>query len=198
MAAHYAMPNDEQPEVCYIQWIQRGSSKLPDYIQDFIPVGERIDNSKTTTALLKNIKNYVATTFADPKIRHKVETDVVTLLRTKSDNREAVHIEEDIDVLLNSALTTYGLTDKPQFAQYRQDNNIVLDSSFNVDANKLKPYEKFDLSLANKGILIKGDMGQLGESIFVEEDESHRKYLKIELAPDEFEQITQRYESLLQ
>lgn len=41
-------------------------------------------------------------------------------------------------------------------------------------------------------------MGQLGESIFVEEDESHRKYLKIELAPDEFEQITQRYESLLQ
>lgn len=198
MAAHYAMPNDEQPEVCYIQWIQRGSSKLPDYIQDFIPVGERIDNSKTTTALLKNIKNYVATTFADPKIRHKVETDVVTLLRTKSDNREAVHIEEDIDVLLNSALTTYGLTDKPQFAQYRQDNNIVLDSSFNVDANKLKPYEKFGLSLANKGILIKGDMGQLGESIFVEEDESHRKYLKIELAPDEFEQITQRYESLLQ
>lgn len=198
MAAHYAMPNDEEPEVCYIQWIQRGSTKLPDYIQDFIPVGERIDNGKTTSALLKNIKNYVATTFTDPKIRHKVETDVVTLLRTKSDNREAVHIEEDIDALLNNALTTYGLADKPQFAQYRQDNNIVLDSSFNVDANKLKPYEKFDLSLANKGILIKGDMGQLGESIFVEEDESHRKYLKIELAPDEFEQITQRYESLLQ
>jgi len=198
MATHYTMPNDEQPEIYYIQWIQRGKSKLPDYIQDFIPVGERIDNGKTTSALLRTIKNYTASVFKDPKIRHKVETDVVTLLRTKSDNGESVHIEDDIDVLLDSALRTYGLTEQPQFAQYRQVNNIVLDSSFNVDAEKLKPHEKFDLSLPDKGIIIKGDIGQLGENIFVEEDECHKKYLKIELEDTEFKQITQRYESLLQ
>lgn len=199
MATHYAMPNNQQPEDCYIQWIQRGSAKLPEYIQDFIPVGEKIDNGKTTTALLKNIKNYVATAFPDPKIRHKVETDVVTLLRSKFESGESVHIENDIDVLLNSALTTHGLDTQPKFCDYRQEHNIVLDSSFKVDSNKLKPYEKFDLSLSEKGILIKGDMGQLGESIFVINDESNnKKYLQIELDQNEFEQITQRYESLLQ
>lgn len=199
MAEHYVLPNSEQPEDSYIQWIQRGRTKLPDYIQNFIPVGERIDNSKATSALLKNIKNYTASVFEDPKIRHKVETDVVTLLRTKSNKGESVHIEEDIDELLNSALTTHGLENKPQFAQYRQTNNIVLDSSFNVDADKLRPYEKFDLSLTNKGILIRGEMKELGKTIFVDKDEnSEKKYLRIELAEDEFEQITQRYKSLLQ
>lgn len=63
----------------------------------------------------------------------------------------------------------------------------------------MKPYEKFDLSLANKNILIKGEMKQLGESIFVIEDEHNdKKYLQIELDQEEFEQITQQYESLLQ
>lgn len=199
MAAHYALPNDEQPESYYIQWIQRGNSKLPDYIQDFIPVGERIDNGKITSTLLKNIKNYTASVFNDPKIRHKVETDVVTLLRNKFERGESVHIEDDIDALLDSALTTHGLDTQPKFCDYRKENNIVLDSSFKVDSSKLKPYEKFDLSLSNKGILIKGDMGQLGESIFVIKDESNdKKYLQIELDQKEFDQITQRYESLLQ
>lgn len=199
MAIHYAMPNGEQPETCYIQWIQRGSTKLPEYIQDFMPVGEKIDNGKSTSSTLKNVKNYITTVFEDMKTRHKVEADVVTLMRNKYDRGEAVHIEEDIDVLLNSALTTYGLTDKPQFSTYRQDNNIILDSSFKVDEGKLKPYEKFDLSLSNKGITIKGEMKQLGESIFVIEDEnSDKKYLQIELDSEEFEQITLRYKSLLQ
>lgn len=199
MAAHYALPNDEQPESYYIQWIQRGNSKLPDYIQDFIPVGERIDNGKITSTLLKNIKNYTASVFNDPKIRHKVETDVVTLLRNKFERGKSVHIEDDIDALLDSALTTHGLDTQPKFCDYRKENNIVLDSSFKVDSSKLKPYEKFDLSLSNKGILIKGDMGQLGESIFVIKDESNdKKYLQIELDQKEFDQITQRYESLLQ
>ena len=199
MAAHYAMPNDAQPEVSYIQWIQRGSAKLPEYIQDFIPVGEKIDNGKSTSSTLKSVKNYIATVFEDAKTRHKVESDVVTLMRNKYEHKEAVHIEEDIDALLNSALTTYGLADKPQFSTYRQENNIILDSSFKVDEEKLKPYEKFDLSLANKGILIKGEMKELGNTVFVETDENSNKiYLKIELEQDEFSQITQRYESLLQ
>ncbi|KGQ63152.1 nucleoid-associated protein [Gallibacterium anatis] len=199
MSAHYAMTNDEQPETYYIQWIQRGHAKLPDYIQDFIPVGERIDNSRSTTATLKSVKNYIATVFEEPKIRHKVEADVVTLMRNKYENGEAVHIEEDIDTLLSSALTTYGLTGKPDFSTYRQEHNIVLDSSFKVDVGKLKPYEKFDLSLSNKGITIKGEMKELGNTVFVETDEnSDKKYLKIELEQEEFNQITQRYESLLQ
>ncbi|MFB6349841.1 nucleoid-associated protein [Moraxella sp. ZJ142] len=198
MQKHYAMPNDEQPEGCYIQWIQRGNTKLPDYIQDFIPVGEKIDNGKSTSATLKTIKNYTTSVFEDPKIRYKVESDVVTLMRTKYENGESVHIEEDIDTLLNNALTTYGLENRPKFSDYRQTNNIVLDSCFKVDEGKLRPYEKFDLSLPNKGITVKGEMGQLGESIFVEEDKYHKKYLKIELEQDEFDQITQRYESLLQ
>lgn len=199
MAAHYVMPNGEQPKTYYIQWIQRGSTKLPKYIQDFIPVGERIDNSKSTYSTLKEVKNYIATIFEDTKTRHKVESDVVTLMRNKYERREAVHIEEDIDSLLNSALTTYGLTNKPQFSAYRQANNIILDSSFKVDEGKLKPHEKFDLSLSNKGITIKGEMKQLGSSIFVIEDEnSDKKYLQIELDSEEFEQITQRYDSLLQ
>lgn len=199
MATHYAMSNNQQPEDCYIQWIQRGSAKLPDYIQNFIPVGEKIDNGKSTLSTLKSIKNYTASVFEDPKVRNRVDSDVVTLLRTKYENSEAVHIEEDIDTLLNSALTTYGLTDKPQFSTYRQDNNIVLDSSFKVDSSKLKPYEKFDLSLAKKNILIKGEMKQLGESIFVIKDEQNdKKYLQIELDQEEFDLITQRYKSLLQ
>ncbi len=42
-------------------------------------------------------------------------------------------------------------------------------------------------------------MKQLGESIFVIEDEHNdKKYLQIELDQEEFEQITQQYESLLQ
>ena len=168
-------------------------------ISKIIPVGEKIDNGKSTSSTLKSIKNYTASVFEDPKVRNKVDSDVVTLLRTKYENGEAVHIEEDIDTLLNSALTTYGLTDKPQFSTYRQENNIVLDSSFKVDSSKLKPYEKFDLSLAKKNILIKGEMKQLGESIFVIEDEQNdKKYLQIELDQEEFDLITQRYKSLLQ
>ncbi|AIZ78450.1 nucleoid-associated protein [Actinobacillus equuli] len=199
MAAHYAMPNGDQPDNYYIQWIQRGNSKLPEYIQEFIPVGEKIDNGRTTSSLLKNVKNYTSEVFKDPKIRHKVETDIVTLMRNKFENGESVHIEEDIDVLLNSALTTYGLDNQLKFSEYRQEHNVVLDSSFKVDAAKLKPYEKFDLSLSNKGILIKGEMKELGKTVFVETDETNeKKYLKIELEQDEFSQITQRYESLLQ
>lgn len=110
MATHYLMSNNQQPEDCYIQWIQRGGAKLPDYIQNFIPVGEKIDNGKSTSSTLKSIKNYTASVFEDPKVRNKVDSDVVTLLRTKYENVEAVHIEEDIDTLLNSTLTTYGLT----------------------------------------------------------------------------------------
>lgn len=199
MAAHHSMSNDEQPDNYYIQWIQHGNAKLPEYIQEFIPVGEKIDNGKSTSSLLKNVKKYISDTFQDPKIRHKVETDVVTLMRNKFESGESVHIEEDIDVLLNSALTTYGLESQSKFSDYRQENNIILDSYFKVDEGKLKPYEKFDLSLANKGILIKGEMKELGKTIFVETDENNEKtYLKIELEQDEFSQITQRYESLLQ
>ena len=63
----------------------------------------------------------------------------------------------------------------------------------------MKPYEKFDLSLAKKNILIKGEMKQLGESIFVIEDEQNdKKYLQIELDQEEFDLITQQYKSLLQ
>ena len=42
-------------------------------------------------------------------------------------------------------------------------------------------------------------MKQLGESIFVIEDEQNdKKYLQIELDQEEFDLITQRYKSLLQ
>ncbi|MFA9499196.1 nucleoid-associated protein [Mannheimia sp. E30BD] len=198
MAKHYTTPNHEN-ETYYIQWIQRGSTRLPSYIQDFIPVGMKIDNGISTSSLLKNIKNYTASVFSDPKIRHQVETEVVTLLRTKFDHNNEVHIEEDIDVLLNNALNTHGIKGKSTFFTYRQENNIILDSSFKVDESKLRKYEKFDLSLSNKNIQIKGEMQQLGSSVLVVEDEnSEKKYLQIELDQEEFEQITKRYKSLLQ
>lgn len=194
MKGHYNASNASQyTGTNYIQWIQRGSSKLPDYIQDFIPVGMKIDNTKTTLSLLKNVEKYLEKICDNSKICHKIEMDVVTLMRTKFDNRESVHIEDDIDTLLDSALTTYGLDDKPSFSTYRQENDIVLDSSFKVDERNLKLYETFDLSLPKKGILIKGNMEQLGENIRVTSD---KKILQIKLEEDEAERLTQRYPSL--
>jgi nucleoid-associated protein len=196
MALHHANPNDP-PQDNYIQWIQRGSSKLPEYIQEFVPVSEQIDNGKTTNLLLQSVMNYTESTFDDLKTRQKVETDITTLMRTKLDQGEPVHIEEDIDKLLDTALTTHGLNDKPKFNEYRQTNNIVLDSSFRVDGQKLQRYEKFDLSLAEKGITIKGTKSEIGESIkavTIEED----KYLQIKISDDEYTELTTRYKALVQ
>ncbi|MEL1713013.1 hypothetical protein V2W47_19730, partial [Acinetobacter baumannii] len=32
----------------YVSWIQKGSDKIPEYIQDYIPVKYRIDDKKAT------------------------------------------------------------------------------------------------------------------------------------------------------
>lgn len=197
MAKHYNMPHNEQPDTDYIQWIQRSKVKLPEYIQDFIPVGEKIDNGKTTSSLLKCLMKYTQSVFSDAKTRYKVETDVITLMRNKFEHGESVHIEDDIDPLLDSALKTYQLDHQAKFSDYRQQEHIVLDSFFKVDGNKLKRYETFDLSLTDKSIVIKGKMDQLGESI-VAVEQNGKKYLQIELNQKEYDSITTRYKSLLQ
>src|SRR5690606_38220722 len=50
-------------EINYIQWIQRRSIKLPDYIQDFIPVGRKIDDRKSTGLFFSALNDFLNDTF---------------------------------------------------------------------------------------------------------------------------------------
>ncbi len=196
MKSHYDDPNNE-PQNSYIQWIQRGSKKLPDYIQEFIPVSQKIDNTKATKNFIKYLQSYTEQTFEDDAIRNKVEADVYTLMRTKLDNNEPIHIEEDIDTLLETALTTYGITDKPNFSEYRENNEIVLDSSFKIDKENLNKVEKFNFSLKEKGITIKGTIAELGDSVkAIDDTDNDEIYLKITLSREEYTDFTNKYKSL--
>lgn len=187
----------ETPADSYVKWVQRSKSGLPDYIQDFIPVSQRIDDSKATKSFLTYFQEYAETVFEDENVRSKVQSDVYTLMRTKADKNEPIHIEEDIDPLLESALKTYGIENKPKFNEFRQEKKVSLDSSFHVDNNKLAKVENFALSFSETGITVKGKVAELGSSIKAFSDpQTGKKYLQIEMSDDEFNTITARYKSL--
>ncbi len=44
----------------YVSWIQKGSDKIPEYIQDYLPVKYRIDDKKATSKLIKKLGEFLS------------------------------------------------------------------------------------------------------------------------------------------
>ena len=176
----------------YVRWIERRSARLPEYIQDFIPVNRTINDKQATTELIKTLNRYLQETFADDETgKSQLRANVLDIMRQKQKNNDHVHLEEEIDPLIESFLAVHG-SETTTFATWRQEQGVELNSSFKPEKSTLDRFEKFKITLPESGITIQGNQEDLGRKVtLVSQDESFS--LSIEIDADEKEYLEGKY-----
>lgn len=190
---HLSKTNDFEPN--YIRWIQRRSGKLPDYIQEFIPVGKKIDDRKSTKDFFSALNDFLTSTFEKEDARAEVQSEVVAIMRTRFDNGETIHIEEDIDPIVTSAMKRFGVEKLPDFGDFRSKKKLQLNSSFIPEKSTLESFERFKIELSDGDISIRGKTKDLGRKVQIFTD-GGEKYLKIRLHESEYNQLRERHSQL--
>jgi hypothetical protein len=195
MKAHFEQGKDAVTP--YVRWIERRSARLPEYIQDFIPVGSKINDTKATTELIREFDRYLQETFADDETgKSQLRTDVLAMMRQKQKNDDHVHLEEEIDPLIENFLAVHGI-EKTAFATWRQEQGIELNSSFKPEKSTLDRFEKFKITLPGSGITIQGNQEDLGRKvILVSQDDSFSLSVEIDAAEKEY--LEGKYPSIRQ
>ena len=191
MKAHFAQGKNNTP---YVRWIEgrHAGLRLPNYIQDFIPVSSRIDDKKATTELICEFDRYLQETFADDETgKSQLRADVLAMMRQKQKNDDHVHLEEEIDPLIENFLVVHGIK-KTAFATWRQEQGVELNSFFIPEKTALNQFEKFKFTLPESGITIQGNQEDLGRKItLVSQDDTCS--LAIEIDAEEKEYLEGKY-----
>ena len=131
-------------------------------------------------------------TFADDETgKSQLRANVLDIMRQKQKNNDHVHLEEEIDPLIESFLAVHG-SETTTFATWRQEQGVELNSSFKPEKSTLDRFEKFKITLPESGITIQGNQEDLGRKVtLVSQDESFS--LSIEIDADEKEYLEGQY-----
>lgn len=187
----------------YIQWIQKGtSSKIPEYIQDFLPIRIRLDDTVATTKLMKSLINYLDGSPFDEKSKKGIQSEVLTLLGHKAKNKESVNIVDDIDPILatKSTLSDLTIAVEDSFKTFRDNNGYAAsdENNSNVFAPATKPLRNFELFSFNLGdeetISVSGSRSLLGEDIKLKDDGSNGAIIEIKVSSDNLPAIRRIFE----
>ena len=176
----------------YIQWIERKKNKLPDYIQNFIPVSERINDKVATTQFINAFKRFSEQTFENEDVRFEIQKTVYDYLDECHKQGKSIHIEDDIDPIIEAEMKAKGLEDKPTFSDYRTSEQIQLDSSFSPNKEVVNNSKTFKFSSKTSELSIRGRSKDLGRRVKLV-SESNKKYIKIELDKDDYDRFKEQY-----
>lgn len=180
----------------YIQWIQKGtSSKIPEYIQDFLPIRVRLDDTVATTKLMKSLINYLDESPFDEKSKKEIQSEVLTLLGYKAKNKESVNIVDEIDpiIAIKGTLSNLTIAVEDSFKAFRENNGYAAtdENNSNIFAPATKPlqnYEMFSLDLGEIGddetLRISGSRSLLGEEVKLKEGDNDEAVIEIKVNPE--------------
>lgn len=109
----------------YVSWIQKGSEKIPEYVQDYIPVKYRIDDKKATSKLVSKLGDYLSKSDFNDASSEDIYEQVLQLLKDKVKYKQEVNIVEDVDTIIAQkakACTIDTSKSKNNFKEYRELN----------------------------------------------------------------------------
>src|SRR5690606_32610531 len=79
LSHHLSRETTYEPQ--YVRWIQRRAANLPDYIQEFVPVGKKIDDRISTKEFLSALTDYLSSTFEYEEQRSEIHSAIVDTMR---------------------------------------------------------------------------------------------------------------------
>jgi hypothetical protein len=194
MQEHYHAPPafEAQP---YVRWIERRNSRLPDYIQDYIPVGTKIDDRKSTRELMVALDRYLDETLVEnDEVKEKARTEILQMMRQKQQQDEHLQLEEDIDPLLHNMMQREGI-DAVGFQTWRQENGVDLNSFFKPEKRALDGFEKFKIVLPESGVTVRGNQDELGRKVKITTSDGQH-YLTIGIDEAEKNRLQGQYPQL--
>lgn len=182
----------------YISWIQKGHDKIAEYIQNFIPVGIRIDDKSATTKIMNSLVSFLKKSDFPIEAREEIYKDVISLIKKKAYDKENLNILEEIDPIIESKASTKGVDisiDKNNFKIYRENNGYGADDAdnaniFSPERKPLKNFEVFDIYIGNESEFLKisGLQSIIGNKIEFNDDPDNPK-LEISLNSEEVERV---------
>lgn len=182
----------------YIQWIQKGtSSKIPEYIQDFLPIRIRLDDTVATTKLMRSLINYLKQSPFSEQAKKEVQSEVLTILSHKAKHKRSVNIVDEIDPILatKSTLSNLSIADKDSFKTFRGNNGYGASDENNSNifapaTEPLKNYEMFSFNLGEEEILkVSGSRSLLGEEIKLKESDNDEAVIEIKVSSENLPKI---------
>ncbi|HDR0626473.1 TPA: nucleoid-associated protein [Pasteurella multocida] len=176
----------------YIQWIERKKNKLPDYIQNFVPVSEKINDKVATTQFIEAFKSFSEQTFENEDVRYEIQKKVYDYLDECHKQGKSVHIEDDIDPIIEAEMKVKGLESKPTFSDYRATEKIQLDSRFSPNKEVVNNSKTFKFSSKTNEFTIRGRSKDLGRRVKLV-SEINKKYIKIELDESDYCRFKKQY-----
>lgn len=186
----------------YIAWVQKGTTeKIAEYIQDFLPVRIRLDDTEATTKLMKSLNNYLDTSPFSEIAQKEIRNEVLQILSHKAKNKESVNIFEEIDPIIatKSSVTSTPILDKDSFKSFRENNGYGPNDENNSNifapaAKPLKNYESFTFSLNDDDNLsLKGSRDLLGEDVkLIESGDS--AFIQIKISPEKLPSIKREFD----
>ncbi len=177
----------------YIQWIQKGaSSKIPEYIQDFLPIRIRLDDTVATTKLMKSLINYLKQSSFNEKAKKEVQSEILTILSHKAKHKKSVNIVDEIDPIIatKSKVSNLTIDVKDSFKVFRENNGYASsdENNSNVFApavDPLKNYETFSFHLGEEDVIrVSGSRSLLGEKIKLKENDNDEAFIEIKVSSE--------------
>ena len=177
----------------YIAWIQKGtSSKIPEYIQDFLPIRVRLDDTVATTKLMKSLINYLKQSSFSEKDKKEVQSEVLTILSHKAKHKDSVNIVDEIDPIIatKSTLSNLTIAAEDSFKVFRENNGYAASDENNSNifapaADPLKNYETFSFHLGEEEVIrVSGSRSLLGEEIKLKEDDNDEAVIEIKVSSE--------------
>lgn len=178
----------------YISWIQKGSDKIPEYIQDYIPVKYRIDDKKATSKLIRKLGEFLSQSEFDNASSENVYEQVIQLLKDKVEHKKEVNIVEDIDSIVQKKAIACNIdttNSKNDFKVYRElngygENDNHASNIFTPEKDSLSKFEKFTLSLgAYNPIRITGTQEDIGHTITLNDQDPQAPFVTIAIKPED-------------
>ncbi|BFL69474.1 hypothetical protein SKB0120_05360 [Moraxella osloensis] len=199
MSAHFDNKQDTDFEPKnYVSWIQKGTEKIAEYIQNYIPVDVRIDDKSATTKLMNTLTSFLRKSDFNNNDRGEINKDILRLLNEKAKLKQCVNILQEIDPIINTkaiALNIDTSIEKNNFKIYREHNGYGIDDKDNANAfapeqNPLKNFEMFDITLGDEddSFKISGFQSIIDNKIKFDDDPTNPK-LEIFLTLDEVEKV---------
>jgi nucleoid-associated protein len=178
----------------YVSWIQKGSDKIPEYIQDYIPVKYRIDDKKATSKLIKKLGEFLSQSEFDNASSEKVYEQVIQLLKDKVEHKQEVNIVEDVDTIIVKKAkacaidTTNTINDFKAFRELNgySENDNHASNIFTPEKDSLSKFEKFTLSLGSYNpIRITGTQEDIGHTIKLNDKDPKAPFVTITIKPED-------------
>lgn len=188
----------------YISWIQKGHEKIAEYIQNFIPVGIRIDDKSATTKVMNSLIDFLKNSDFLLESREEIYKDVISLIKKKAYDKENLNILEEIDPIIEGKASTKGIDlsiDKNNFKIYRENNGYGANDKdnaniFSPEKKPLKNFEVFDIYIGDESEFLKisGLQSIIGNKIEFTDDPDNPK-LEISLNSEEVERVRKIFNS---